>query len=480
MWLPRYFKKIKEQTVQHKLNIIIGLVILVLLSGLLNFWFGMRVTAGIRAYVGGEGLWSKAEKSAVINLGRYATTGDEAHYQTFLKNIDVQLGDREARLEMDKPNPNMAVVRDGFIRGGNHPDDIDDLYFLYRNFKDLSYMKSAIQIWTEGDKEIANLRAIGEKIHELISTSSPTGGANLPEDKRPELYALFQELYATDARVSVLEDKFSATLSAGSRAVSKTLLTATIAITCLLGFLSLTIAIIITKTLVRLDRQKSEFVSMASHQLRTPLTAIKWSSEALLAKSTDNLSPMQQKYLTKLHESSQRMAVLIGDLLRVSSLDLGTYRLEEKEVDVNKLLETVIYDQRKAITHKSISLAVNVGPNVPVIKTDEQLLGIVFQNLLSNSVKYSRNNGKVEVSVIARKRSLLIRVSDNGIGIPAKQQSQIFTKLFRADNAVRYNFSKGTGLGLYIVKAMVGRLGGKIWFDSVENEGSNFYVKIPL
>lgn len=181
-----------------------------------------------------------------------------------------------------------------------------------------------------------------------------------------------------------------------------------------------------------------------------------------------------------LKKQSERMAVLIGDLLRVSSLDLGTYRLEEKEVDVNKLLETVIYDQRKAITHKSISLAVNVGPNVPVIKTDEQLLGIVFQNLLSNSVKYSRNNGKVEVSVIARKRSLLIRVSDNGIGIPAKQQSQIFTKLFRADNAVRYNFSKGTGLGLYIVKAMVGRLGGKIWFDSVENEGSNFYVKIPL
>ena len=480
MRLPHYFRKIREQTVQHKLNIIIGLIIVVVLFGLLNFWFGMRVMAGIRAYVGGEGLWSKAEKSAVINLGRYATSGDDTDYQAFLKNLDVQLGDRQARLEMNKPNPDMAIVKDGFVRGGNHPDDVGDMYFLYRQFKDVSYMKSAVESWAAGDEEIANLRVIGEKIHELISTSSPSGTSGLSEDKRTELRALFRELYATDARATVLEDKFSATLSAGSRAIASSLLTATILVTCILGLLSLIVAAMMAKAIVRLDKQKSEFVSLASHQLRTPLTAIRWSAEALLSKSTENLNPTQQKYITRLHDSSQRMATLIGDLLRVSSLDLGTYHLVEKEVNVNTLLEAVVYDQQKEITQKNIDLAMIIDSTVSVLKTDEQVLGIVFQNLLSNSVKYSRTGGRIEVNVTTKKGHLFIRVSDNGIGIPAKQQAQIFTKLFRAENAAQHSFNKGTGLGLYLAKAMVGRLGGKMWFDSTENVGSNFYVKIPL
>lgn len=199
-----------------------------------------------------------------------------------------------------------------------------------------------------------------------------------------------------------------------------------------------------------------------------------------MAKSTENLTPTQQKYITKLNENSQRMAALIGDLLRVSSLDLGTYHPQEKEVNVNTLLEAVVYDQQKEITQKNIALTVSIDPGVPVLKADEQLLGIVFQNLISNSVKYSRDGGQIEVTVARKKGNLFIRVSDNGIGIPPKQQSQIFTKLFRAENALQHSFNKGSGLGLYLAKAMVDRAGGKIWFDSVENIGSNFYVKIPI
>ncbi|HEY5806078.1 MAG TPA: HAMP domain-containing sensor histidine kinase [Candidatus Saccharimonadales bacterium] len=482
MGLRRYFRTLKEQTVQNKLNIIIGLVILILLFGLLNFWFGMRVMSGIRAYVGGEGLWSKAEKAAIINLERYADSHDESDYREFLKNIEVQLGDKQARLEMNKPAPDMTVVRDGFIKGGNHPDDVEDMYFLYRHFRDVSYMKSAIQTWAEADQEIQNLLNVGNQIHELLSAPLPSNlaaAAQARQARAAELSSLLSQIYKIDARLTVLENQFSAILGEGSRWITKTLLTATITTTCLLGLLSLTVAIMIARAIVRLDRQKSEFVSLASHQLRTPLTAVKWSAE-LLARSADSLSPTQQKYIAKLHESSQRMAALIGDLLRVSSLDLGTYQSEEKEVKINGLLETAIYDQQKKIAQKNISLVTRIDPDVPVIKTDEQLLAIVFQNLISNSVKYSREGGRIEVNVAAKKEHLLIQVSDNGIGIPDKQQSQIFSKLFRADNAVEHSFNEGTGLGLYIAKAMVKRLGGKIWFDSVENSGSNFYVKIPL
>lgn len=483
MGLPRYFKTIKEQTVQNKLNIIIGLVILVLLFGLLNFWFGMRVMAGIRAYVSGEGLWSKAQKAAVINLERYTKSYDELDYQAFLANINVQLGDRQAKLEMNKPDPGMAVVRDGFIKGGNHPDDVGNLYFLYRRFKDISYMKSAIQTWNEGDQEIANLLNVGRQIHELVSTPLPPGtAADGParQSQDAKLSSLMGQIYEIDARLTVLENRFSATLGEGSRQITKTLLTTTIIITSLLGILSLTVAVMIARAIIRLDRQKSEFVSFASHQLRTPLTAINWSAESLLAGPTGNLTAAQKNSATRLHESGRRMSALIGDLLRISSLDLGTYRPEEREVRINETLQSVIRDQQKKIKQKGISLVANIDPNLPVIKTDGQLLTIVFQNLISNSVKYSREGGWIDVSVETKKGYLLIRVSDNGIGIPEQQQEQIFSKLFRADNAVEDNSSEGTGLGLYITKAMVGRLGGKIWFDSHENKGSNFYVKIPL
>lgn len=482
MRLPHYFKALKEQTIRNKLNIIIGLVIIILLFGLLNFWFSMRMMSGIRAYVGGEGLWSKAEKAAVINLGRYVTSDDETDYQTFLTSINVQLGDRRARLEMNKPEPDMTVVRNGFIQGRNHPDDVGDLYFLYRHFKNVSYMKSAIQIWVEADDEIANLRSVGEQLHELIanSASPESGGIGLSPVQRTKLYDLFRQLYATDARLTTLEDRFSATLGEGSRRVTRTLVIATIITTSLLGFLALSVAIMITKALIRLDKQKSEFVSLASHQLRTPLTAINWSAEALQTRSSSNLTVMQHKYVAKLREGSQRMAALIGDLLRMSSLDLGTYRLEEKKVKINDIIATATRDQQKKINEKNISLTIHVEPNIPTMKTDEQLLSIIVQNLVSNSVKYCRKDGRIRIDVGIKKEHLLVHIADNGIGIPSKQQRQIFSKLFRADNAVEHNFSEGTGLGLYIAKAMVERLGGKIWFNSVENIGSDFYVKIPL
>lgn len=480
MKLLLHFKAIKEHTVQNKLNIIIGLVILVLLFGLLNFWFSMRVMSGIRSYVGGEGLWSKGQKAAIINLTKYANSHEESDYLEFLKHTQVQLGDRQARLEMNKPNPDMAVVKEGFIKGGNHPNDVGDLYFLYRQFKGISYMKSAVQIWTDAEVEINNLLRVGKRIHELVSAPLPSTTAAEAQARNAELSLLLGQVYSIDTRLTVLENQFSATLGEGSRQITKTLLTTTIATTCLLGLLSLTVAIMITKAIVRLDKQKSEFVSLASHQLRTPLTAINWSAESLLAGSTNNLTPDQKKSAKRLHESGQRMSALIGDLLRVSSLDLGTYQPEEKDVKICGTLETVIHDQQKKIKQKNISLVTHLDPEIPVIKTDEQLLSIVLQNLISNSVKYSREEGRIEISVEAKKGYVLIRISDNGIGIPEKQQTQIFSKLFRADNAVERNLNEGTGLGLYIAKAMTSRLGGKIWFKSVENSGTDFYVKIPM
>jgi two-component system, sensor histidine kinase len=476
----RRFRTLKKQTVKNRLNIIIGLVILILLFGLVNFWFGMRVMSGIRAYVGGEGLWSKAQKQSVSHLVRYAQTGDETDYQKFTEFTQVQLGDKQARLEMDKPHPNREVIRDGFIKGGIHPDDVDDMIFLYRRFRNVSYMSSAIQTWTEGDRQIQNLLSVGQQIDSLITTPSPVNAEALAIHNA-QLTTLLDQVYTIDTRLTVLENQFSATLNEGARGITSTLLLMTIVITCVLGLLSLTVATMIARAIIRLDRHKSEFVSLASHQLRTPLTAMNWSSESLLfAKNSENLTPAQRKYIQGVHAGGQRLSTLIDDLLRVSSLDLGKYELQESDVDLRHVLDTVLRDQHKIIEEKGIVLTTAVDPDVPVMRLDEQLVTMVLQNLVSNSVKYTQPGDRITVTVDLKKGHVLITVSDTGIGIPTAQQSQIFSKIFRADNAKKHNSNEGTGLGLYIAKAMVRRLKGSIWFDSLENRGTNFYVKLPV
>ncbi len=478
--MPKLFslKSLKKRTVQNKFNLIISLIILILLFGLLNFFSSMKIMSGIRSYVGGEGLWSKAQKEGVNNLIKYTNSHQESDYNNYINFTKVQMGDKQARLELDKPNPNIDKIRQGFIQGGNDPADVKDLIFLYRRFRHVSYMSSAIQTWTQGDQEIENLMTVGNQIHNLVS--SPTANnAKQQAIRTTELTSLIQQTYEIDGRLTTLENQFSATLGNGSRNIARILLNITLLITGLLGVLTLIVAMLIAKAIIRLDKLKTDFVSLASHQLRTPLTAINWYAESLLSESAGGLNEQQKKFLKELYGGSQRMASLMNDLLQVSSLDLGTYTSAVKEVDVGETLKTTIKDLQLDINQKGVTLVTNIDPGLPKMKLDGQLLTVIFQNLISNSVKYTQKGGQIIVSTQYKKPNLLISVSDNGIGIPSAQQTQIFAKLFRADNAQKLN-SSGNGLGLYIVKAMVQRMGGTIWFDSIENEGTNFYVKIPL
>ncbi len=474
------FKSLKARTVQNKFNIIISLIILILLFGLVNFWFGMKIMSGIRAYVGGEGLWSKAQKEATSNLIKYSDSRQESDFNNYLRFTQVQLGDKQARLELDKPHPNLdVVVREGFVKGGNDPRDVNNLVFLYRRFRHVSYMNSAIQTWTQGDQEISKLMSIGAQMHRVVSATVPANDAKAQAVKASQIAALRKQIYESDSRLTVLENQFSATLSDGSRNINNALVRVTLISTILLGVLTLSAAILIAKAIIRLDKLKSGFVSLASHQLRTPLTAINWNGEMLLSESAGKLNKNQKRYLTDLYDGGQRMAEMIRELLKVSNLDLGTYTSEVKLVDVSGVLKTIIKDQQFEIDQKGISLTTAVGSGLTHMQLDEQLVTMIFQNLVSNSVKYTRKGGRIDISVTAKRRNLLIKVSDNGIGIPEAQQPQIFAKLFRADNAEKL-ITSGTGLGLYIVKATLDRTGGTIWFDSIENQGSNFYVKIPL
>lgn len=229
-----------------------------------------------------------------------------------------------------------------------------------------------------------------------------------------------------------------------------------------------------------LDLAKDEFVSIASHQLRTPLTALKGYAGMLLDGDAGPINDKQREYLTEIKKANDRMINLITALLNVSRIDLGVFVVEPVPVNIEKIAESVLKESGMRITDKNLAITANFEKGLPAINADLNIIRMILQNLLSNAVKYTPPGGKITFNIKKDGQNILISIADTGYGIPENVQSKIFTKMFRADNA-RVKDPDGTGLGLYIIKETIEKTGGKIWFESPgENKGSTFYVTIPL
>lgn len=228
-----------------------------------------------------------------------------------------------------------------------------------------------------------------------------------------------------------------------------------------------------------IDQAKSEFVSLASHQLRTPLSTIGWYAEMLLSGDAGRLPKEAREYVLEISTSNKRMVDLVSSLLNVSRIDLGTFAVEPVQSRFEDIVQEVVKEAQPQIAQNKTELKTTVDSSIGQIMLDPRLMHMVFQNLLSNAVKYSGAGGKVAISVRKTADHIELSVADNGMGIPKSQQGKIFTKLFRADNA-REKVTDGNGLGLYIVKAIAEQSGGKAWFVSEEDRGTTFFVSLPL
>ncbi|RJQ28821.1 sensor histidine kinase [Candidatus Parcubacteria bacterium] len=242
-----------------------------------------------------------------------------------------------------------------------------------------------------------------------------------------------------------------------------------------------------------ISRMKDEFVSLASHQLRTPPATVNWYAEILLSGDLGKLNDEQQKYLEEIFKANKRMIGLVNDFLNISRIELGTLTVEPQPTNLVEAAESVLAELEPQIKRKETQIQKHFVSNLPIISTDPKLMRIVFQNLLSNAVKYTPPRGTVAVAIekhlepqaigipgsAGGESHVFVTVSDTGYGIPAFQRDKIFTKLFRADN-VKTKETEGTGLGLYLVKAIIERCGGTIWFESEEGKGTTFCVSLPL
>ena len=227
----------------------------------------------------------------------------------------------------------------------------------------------------------------------------------------------------------------------------------------------------------RVDYLKSEFISLASHQLRTPLSSLQWYLE--LFADEKSLTADQKEYLKEMETASHRMSNLIDALLHAARLEGGNIQPRSDKVDVSTLIADLAEELRVYAKEKGISCSVDF-PKSPIrIMTDSVLLHVVFKNLFSNAVKYTKNGGKVGVVMASNKDDVIITVRDTGIGIPKGEQKRLFERLFRASN-VRNLDTDGNGLGLYITKMIVVSLGGSIAVESAEGKGTAFTVRLPL
>ncbi|MDD4271604.1 MAG: ATP-binding protein, partial [Patescibacteria group bacterium] len=228
-----------------------------------------------------------------------------------------------------------------------------------------------------------------------------------------------------------------------------------------------------------IDKMKSEFISIAAHQLRTPLSAIKWVIKMILDGDAGKLSIEQQELLNKGYLSNERIIRLVNDLLNVSRIEEGKFGFNFEKADFQEVLSAALSNVESLVVKNHQELIIKKPSRPLKIFLDKERMVMVIQNLLSNAIKYTPEYGKIKIIVEVDKQNLHVKINDQGVGIPAEDQPKLFTKFFRAANVVKLE-TEGTGLGLFMVKNIVEKHNGQVSLKSEEGKGTEVSFFIPI
>lgn len=229
-----------------------------------------------------------------------------------------------------------------------------------------------------------------------------------------------------------------------------------------------------------INRMKSEFIAIAAHQLRTPLTGIKWSLEMLNVEENGITKEEQKDFLDKAYQSNERMIKLVNSLLIVSQLEDARYTYEFSEIQIEDLIQKSIKDFEIQMKIKNIECIFNKPEKfLSKIKVDLEKIQMALENLIDNAIKYTPQNGKIIITAIEEDKKIKVSIKDNGMGISKEDQQRLFTKFFRSAKALKTETS-GSGLGLFIVKSIIESHNGQIWAESEKEKGSVFYFTLPI
>lgn len=487
--------------------------------------FSINTLSAVRAYVAGEGLWSKAQKDAMYQLLKYGRSHNEADYVKFQEYMQVSCGDLKLLEELQKDNPDLEVARVGFIQGRNHPDDFDGIVKLYRRFNQVYYINKAMTAWARANERLKDVSPIAAQLHAEILSNNRS---------QQRIDEILQNLDPINAELTILEDEFTYTLGDGSRWLEKIILRFLFAIALTVELTGLLIAIIVSRNIqtgldeiikssktvatgdfgrkakiyskdeigilanhfnemaaaleqattglekkvlqrtLELENKNEElqqFVYVASHDLQEPLRTTTSFVNLFRKQYQGKIDENADKYLEYIVQSAERMKNLIMDLLDYSRL--GREK-ELKLVDCNQLLREVMADLRNIIQESKAEIIVGELPVLQVYPTEFKLL---LQNLVSNAIKFKKStvNPIIHISAEYHSGYWQFTVTDNGIGIDKKFNEKIFVIFQRLHNRSEYD---GSGIGLAHCKKIIEMHRGSIFVESEPGQGSSFIFTI--
>jgi nitrogen-specific signal transduction histidine kinase len=438
----------------------------------INF-FTIKILSASRAYVNGESHYSKGQKDAVRHLIAYMYAQDTKEWKLFNEELRVPQGDGFARVALLNHESD-RIIKNGFRTGRNSEDDLDDLIWLFKNFKEVPFMAKAIEEWKQADNLINQLEWLGREVNLKLQNSKIDAATRKK---------LLSEISMLGNKLSVKQRNFSNTLGEGSRTIKDLLII--INIGCILTIIgsvsyyySITVKRLIAskkeieiknENLTKLNRELDNFVYSVSHDLRSPITSLKGLIE--LTKMEDDMEKINY-YMLLMNQSLDRQDQFIRDIIDYSK----NKRTETvvKTVSLNKLIDETISQHNNNVNADKIIITKDLS--VDEVQSDDLRLKIVLNNLISNAIKYiDQSKKEMTISIRAYNSGAFhkIEIADNGIGIHDKHKNHIFDMFFVI------NSNKGSGLGLYIVKETLERLNGSIAVVSESNIGSKFTVTIP-
>ncbi|PKB15772.1 HAMP domain-containing sensor histidine kinase [Flavobacterium sp. 5] len=456
-------------------NVFILLLIVLISCALLiciNF-FTIKILSANRAYVNGESHYSKGQKDASRHLLTYLFTKDSNQWQLYLKELKVPQGDATARIMLLKVGDN-ETSRKGFLEGRNHQDDLDDLVWLFVNFKQVSFLAKAIHEWEQGDNLISKLFVIGNQIDVKIKHNILTSA---------EQQKFLQEINDISDKLTINERNFSNTLGEGTRKIKNLLIITNIFfILIIVCSFSLYYSIMVKRliaskkeieikndNLLLVNHELDRFVYSASHDLRSPITSLKGLIDITLLE--DDVNQIRE-YLNLMSQSLIRQDQFLSDIIDYSKNKRKQIIIEP--VSLHELFDEAISQVMHLENAKRITIKKELL--VDEIQSDGLRLKIIISNLLSNAIKYSDSSKKnmfISIKTYIADGFNTIEISDNGLGIKTEFIEHIFEMYFGT------NKNKGSGLGLYIVQEAVENIKGTICVSSENNIGSKFIVTFP-
>lgn len=453
------------------------LLVIVLLASaamIIMNYYTIKILSSARAYINGESQYSKGQKDASAYLINYIYLENQADYVAFEKSISVPEGDHVARIALsEKYDPELA--RKGFLLGMNHPDDLDDMIWLFRNFKGLPLFKKAIGIWTDGDAMVHQLHQLGLQARNKIAS-----GKISAEDKRSLILAISNISESLTSK----EQEFSNTLGVLCRTIKLAIFIGDVLITLLIVISSLSYAGIVIRNLDKSNKQISEqnenlqvinagldkFVFNVTHDLRSPLISLVGMIE--LIDEETNLEQIKS-YTLMMKDSLEKQEQFINEMLIfIKSKHTG---LVKQECDLSAIIDNVFSQNHYRVNGKTIQFYKEAG--LSNINSDPLKLQVILNNLVTNSIKYcdpAKGEQWVKVKTYRDQTDAVIEVEDNGIGIRQQDQERIFDKFYMSGDNKR-----SSGIGLYLVKDAVTQMNGHIEVKSEPAVFTKFTITVP-